>query len=134
MEDCAKDWIRDRIEDGTIPHNPLIHGSKAKRPARLWARFKSQFHLLICTNDRRHSKLRKQMEKTGSQLQIAVTAAIGASIGPRIGVPATAVLVPLGAICLLILAGVGKQVFCDEATASMTLGDAGDLEGTNYRV
>lgn len=76
-----------------------------------WELVKREFHVFLCTRNKKYAKLRSQLTKASHPTQTAVVATIAAAVAASLGVVAGAI-VPLVALCLLALLRVGKEAFC----------------------
>jgi hypothetical protein len=81
-------------------------------PPQFWKNLKEEFRLLVCTNDKKYKSLRKQLGSNAGRSQTVIVSTISAAMAHSIGVTA-GVLVPFCALCLLALARLGKEAFCD---------------------
>ena len=79
-----------------------------ERPTYL-ARVKKEFHILICTNDKRYASLRRSFSKKESQTVIVATLVGG--IADYLGISA-ATVTPIVALSLLTFLQVGVNVYC----------------------
>jgi hypothetical protein len=113
MEQCGR-WLSRVMVDRYIDNNQ----------GDFWGRFKDEFYILVCTNDKKYSDLRRQITQYGGKSQVALTSAISAAMAVNLGVTVTAVLVPLCAICLLVILRLGRNTFCGRAPVTLTLVDA----------
>jgi hypothetical protein len=76
-----------------------------------WEKLKHEFKLLICTVDERYADLRATLAASASKTQTGVVSSIAAAMAAQFGVVA-GLLVPFVALCLIVLARVGKEAFC----------------------
>ena len=83
---------------------------------RYWARVTTELHILICTNDKKYSGLRRELNKHGSATQTAIVSNIAAALAVSLGFT-VAVLVPFVAMGLLGLVRVGANAWCAGRTA-----------------
>jgi hypothetical protein len=79
-----------------------------KRPPYL-ERVKKEFHILICTNDKRYASLRRAFSRRESQVVIVGTLASGIAESLWISV---AVTTPIVAGCLLGFVQMGINAYC----------------------
>ena len=84
-----------------------------------WQRFKNEFRLLLCADDKKYASLRKELSQYGGRAQLAIVSTIAASIAASVGVTVGA-LVPLCAICLIAVLKMGKEAFCKAETLDVT--------------
>jgi len=80
-------------------------------PRNLWKEFKDEFHLFLCTNDRKYSKLRKDLQSKGSKTTTVVVSLISASLAQHFGTSA-GLIVPFCALCLYTVFKVGVNAYC----------------------
>jgi len=110
--------------DHTMVHyktfNLSVGAQKVDKPgdkSSIWKQIKQEFYNLICTKDRRYSKVRSKLFATTKQLSntavLAVSAVIAKSIGVVVGVVSGAV-----AALLFALATMGLTVYCKVASNS----------------
>jgi hypothetical protein len=76
-----------------------------------WEKLKHEFKLLICTVDERYAELRAKLTASANKTQTGVVSSIAAAMAAQFGVIA-GLLVPFVALCLIVLARVGKEAFC----------------------
>jgi len=76
-----------------------------------WRSLKHEFHLLVCTDDKKYAALRKQLEGFGKHADKAVVAAIATAMASVVGVLAS-VLASFVAILLIAFLKLGKEAFC----------------------
>lgn len=85
---------------------------KDKRPPKkYWLLVKHEFHLFLCTNDRKYGKLRRKLRSYGKKSEAMVISLIAAAIGSSIGVMA-GVIAGFCAVCLYGVVKMGKEAFC----------------------
>jgi hypothetical protein len=87
----------------------------------LWNSVRQEMHLLCCTNDKKYTKLRKQLTSRSGKSQLTITAAIACFISTYVGIVPSTVLTPLCAIMLLAVLGLGKEVVCQRLLMPVTL-------------
>jgi hypothetical protein len=81
------------------------------RSPEYWNSLKTEFHILLCTKNRKYASVRKSLSKSGDKTQLTIVSAISAAVGGSFGVVAGS-LVPLCAICLIAVLKMGKEAFC----------------------
>jgi hypothetical protein len=86
-------------------------GREHRRMVHYWPKFKEEMRLLICTEDKKYSAVRKELTTTGTKSQAVILSTISAAIAPQLGVIA-GVAVPLCGITLVAIAKVGKNALC----------------------
>jgi hypothetical protein len=79
--------------------------------SNLWEQAKTEFRVLVCTNDPRYASVRKQAAKLSPNQTTAFVSCLSAGLGAVIGVSAT-VLAPLIGLLLLTLIRLGMETFC----------------------
>ena len=83
-----------------------------KEPLRdYWSSVKKEVFLLLCTKDRKYSKIRSQISRKGKSATLYVLSAISAWLATVIGAP-LAMLTPLVAALLLAISKVGLNAWC----------------------
>jgi hypothetical protein len=63
-----------------------------------WSKLKIEFRILVCTDDKKYSSLRRQMKASSGKSQTVIVSAIAAAMAAHVGVIA-GVLVPFCALC-----------------------------------
>jgi hypothetical protein len=86
-----------------------------------WERLKHEFHLLICTNDKKYRTLRKKINASEHNSEIAVVGMISAAVAAQVG-PLAGALIPFCAICLTAVVKLGKEAFCREERLDIRVG------------
>jgi hypothetical protein len=126
LENAARKVAFEMAKKGLIPHRLLpfapprtthritkdgkIAGTRGSRKS-LWPLVYDEFHLLICTNDKKYAKLRKSLGKSGEKTTFAIVTAISVAIGEYIHV-GVAICAPFISLLLLTAMEIGKNVFC----------------------
>lgn len=84
-----------------------------KRPKYqgLWKGIKNEFHLLLCTNDKKYAAARKTLDKEGGKTTLTIVGTIAAAISPYVGTIAAA-CIPFVTMLLLVCLDVGRNAFC----------------------
>jgi hypothetical protein len=77
----------------------------------LWVRVKQEFRILICTNNKRYSTLRKQFAAIGTKSQTTIVSLFSVAIGKAVGV-AAAVITPFVVLGLKAILQVGQEAYC----------------------
>jgi hypothetical protein len=77
-----------------------------------WVRLKDEFRLLLCTKDKKYNSLRKELSTASKKSQTAIVSMIAVAMASQFGVISGA-LVPFCALCLIAVARLGKEAFCD---------------------
>lgn len=85
-----------------------------------WRAVRREVHTLVCTQDKKYSDLRKQIERLGAKSQTALVSTIAAAVASYIGV-AAGILVPMCALVLLAILRVGKNAFCAQAELNIPI-------------
>jgi len=91
-----------RAIDGTV-----LYASWPK----YWEELKAEFRLLICTNNPKYRKLRRELNSATGKSQTAIVSAIAAAMAGQFGVIA-GILVPFCALILMTIIRIGTQTFC----------------------
>lgn len=89
-------------------------GSLGLGPGPLWRAFKTEMHLLICTQDPKYAALREAIAQQTARSQMPVVSAIAVFVGSEIGV-AAGVLTPFCALFLAWALKVGQETTCRAA-------------------
>lgn len=76
-----------------------------------WQALKKEFRILLCTNDKKYQKLRRNLAKSHDKAQLAIVSTISAAVASSVGVIAGA-LVPVCAMLLIAVLKLGKEAFC----------------------
>jgi len=80
-------------------------------PKKYWEQVKKEMYLLICTEDEKYIKLRKEIAKATKKSGASITAVVAATLGDLLGVEAT-LLTGFCAIALFGVAKIGKEAYC----------------------
>jgi hypothetical protein len=86
-----------------------------------WVAFKKEFHILLCSKDKKYQKLRSNLAKSNEKGLLAVVWEISDAIAGSLGVVAGE-LVPICAICLIAVLKLGKETFCHAKTLDVRVG------------
>jgi hypothetical protein len=89
-------------------------------PPRYWWRLKEEFKSFVCGRNKRYASLKKKLAASANKSQTALVSTIAAGMAAQFGV-AAGVLVPFVALCLVVLARVGKEAFCATVEWDMPL-------------
>ena len=84
---------------------------ESRPPKKYWEAVKSEIRILICTDDEKYSKLRKQLTLEGEKGTKSIVAIISAFIGSVLGVEAT-MLTGFCAVSLYAISKIGKEAYC----------------------
>ena len=87
----------------------------SKADIKYWAAVKKEFVTLLCTDDKRYSKLRNKL-KTTSNLSIGY---IAAKFAPQLGVESKAI-VGFCAVCAYFALKIHKEAFCQKMAEEET--------------
>src|SRR5258708_1517562 len=88
---------------------PILIGEKQTKP--YWTRLKHEFHLLICTTDKKYADLRRKIESEGGKTRTTIVALIAAGVAGTVGV-AWGALVPFVALLMVAVMRLGKNAYC----------------------
>jgi len=80
-------------------------------PKEWWPKVKQEFHIFLCTDDKKYEKLRKQLKSSARATSTTILPSITAAIGSTLGFPAGAIT-GLVALCLYGLLKIGKEAYC----------------------
>jgi hypothetical protein len=80
-------------------------------PKEWWPKVKYEFHVFLCTDDKRYEDLRKKLNESVSATSTTILSAISAAIGCSLGFEAGAI-VGLVAVCLYAVIKIGKEAYC----------------------
>lgn len=80
-------------------------------PQQYWNKVKEEFRLLICTKDKKYTKLRNEIKKHKGKATTLILTSITAYLAPIIGAPLAA-LTPFVAVILYGIAEVGTNAWC----------------------
>lgn len=94
-----------------VAHAAIKPPEDKRPPKKYWSLFKREFLLFLCTNDRKYSQLRRKLRSYGRKSETLVVSLIAAAIGSSMGV-AAGVVAGFSAVCLYLLAKLGKEAFC----------------------
>ena len=83
-------------------------------PKEWWPKVKYEFHVFLCTDDKKYENLRKKLADSGSATSTTILSAISAAIGSSLGFEAGAII-GLMAVCIYGLIKIGKEAYCDIA-------------------
>lgn len=81
------------------------------RKRAYWKQVKWEFHLFLCTDEKKYAGLRGALHKKGSCATTVVISTISAALAAKIGTVA-GVITPLVAVCLYAVARIGINAFC----------------------
>ncbi|ADZ89703.1 hypothetical protein GV054_02080 [Marinomonas mediterranea] len=84
---------------------------ESRPPKKYWEAVKSEICTIICTDDEKYLKLRKQLMLEGEKGTKSIVAIISAFIGSVLGVEAT-LLTGFCAVSLYAILKVGKEAYC----------------------
>lgn len=76
-----------------------------------WEKLKHEFKLLVCTSDSKYTEVRQRLASSADKTQATAVSTIAAVMGAQFGVVA-GLIVPFVALCLIVLARLGKEAFC----------------------
>jgi hypothetical protein len=93
-------------------------------PDWYWRELKREVKIFICTSDKKYADLRKRLSTSADKSQTAIVSAIAAGMAAQFGVVA-GLLVPFIALCLVVLARIGKEAFCTTLEWNMPLHASG---------
>lgn len=91
--------------------HPDIPQKKGRRDVFFFEKLEDEFHLFLCSHDRRYAKLKRDLAQQGGKSQTVIVSAISAAVAAQLGAAIGAV-VPLIAICLITLLKLGKEAYC----------------------
>jgi len=80
-------------------------------PKEWWPKVKEEFHVFLCTDDKKYDDLRKKLKSSASATSTTILTSIAAAIGSTLGFEAGAI-VGLVALCLYALLKMGKEAYC----------------------
>lgn len=86
-------------------------GAQFAFPPAYWQNLKNEFRLLVCTNDKKYSSLRKELGLENQRSQTVIVSMIAVALAHSVGV-AAGTLTPFCALCLLALGRMGKEALC----------------------
>lgn len=81
-------------------------------PKKYWDCVKAEVFLLVCTNDKKYAKLRKQLNDSAARAQTPVVWLVASGIAATLGISA-AVVAGLCAAALYGIVKVGKEAYCE---------------------
>jgi putative SOS response-associated peptidase YedK len=113
MDRCGDSYC-DKTSPGGLP--PPRSG--------FWKRFKEEFRIFACTDDKKYADLRQKLKRMQGKSQLVVTSAVAGVMAAHLGVVAATALTPLCAICFLVILRLGREAFCSGAPITLKLGDA----------
>jgi hypothetical protein len=122
LADCGRVWCERAVFEQGIGRAPDTYEEdtldtfegKISRTQSLWDSFKTEFRLLVCTDDKKYKDLRARIAKmTGHKNQLAIMSAVAAEMGVHMGVTVATILVPLCATCFLAAPRTGRTILCD---------------------
>ena len=79
-----------------------------------WPKVKYEFHVFLCTDDKKYENLRKKLADSGGTTSATILSTISAAIGSSLGFEAGAIT-GLVAVCIYGLIKIGKEAYCDIA-------------------
>jgi len=130
MDDCASEWhkkiypkiqcitreklnFRKRLTTGKRDEGHITYIEDFESGNKLWEQVRLEMYLLICTDDKKYTNLRRQISPwTGQKSQLAYVSAVASGLAPHTGVVIATVLTPLTAICILATIRVGREILC----------------------
>jgi hypothetical protein len=115
LQETYREATKERLEGLTIDQvgeQVSNHQDEPSRPS-MWVMFKEEFHLLLCTNDPKYNDVRKGLGGAAGKSQTAIISMVSAAVAVNLGMIA-ATAVPLSALCLLAIARMGKNAFCNK--------------------
>ena len=77
----------------------------------LWDAVKTEFRILVCTDDAKYGDIRAAAGKLKSEHTSALVAMLSASLGAAIGVAAS-VIAPILSLLLLMVVRIGVEAYC----------------------
>ncbi len=80
-------------------------------PKEWWPKVKYEFHVFLCTDDKKYKDLRKKLKESASVTSTTILSTIAAAIGNSLGFEAGAI-VGLVAVCLYGVIKIGKEAYC----------------------
>lgn len=97
----------------------LIKGYSKRAQAQLppkdwWPRVKEEFHIFLCTDEKRYEELREKLQDSANATSVTILSVISAAIGNSLGFEA-GVIVGLVAVCLYAVIKIGKEAYCATA-------------------
>jgi hypothetical protein len=124
QEDAGKSyfWQHGISRDFTVEGiGGRLDGPAMAYTPQLWNEFKKEFHIFLCTKNRKYTSLRKRLSKSGTNTQLAIVSSISAAVGGSFGVVAGS-LIPVCAICLIAVLKMGKEAFCEAKELNVKVG------------
>ena len=85
--------------------------TKPRKYPNMYEGIKAEIHLLVCTDDKKYAKLRKDLAKHESKATMTIVGIIAASVSSVLGI-AVGMCVPFIAYILLVILSVGTNAFC----------------------
>ncbi len=79
--------------------------------SRYWDQVKKEIRILLCTKDRKYTKLRKNLDAYAVHSKQTIVAIVAAGIGSSIGI-AGGIITGLVAIALFAIARIGISAYC----------------------
>jgi hypothetical protein len=76
-----------------------------------WEAFRREFHIFLCTDDKKYAELKRRLATAADKSQTAMVSTISAGVAGSIGL-VPALLVPVCAMCLIAVLKMGKEAFC----------------------
>jgi hypothetical protein len=80
----------------------------------------AEFKELICKRTRKYARLRKQISAHGAEGKMLIIGTISGVIGSNLGLAAGAAT-PYVALCILVMAKVAKEVFCEKSLSQLKI-------------
>ncbi len=80
-------------------------------PKEWWPKVKYEFHVFLCTDDKKYRDLRKKLRESGNVTSTTILTMISAAIGSSLGFEA-GFIVGLVAVCLYAVIKIGKEAYC----------------------
>ena len=79
--------------------------------AGLWDAIKTEFRILVCTDDAKYGDIREAAGKLRGEHTSALVAMLAAALGAAIGVAAS-VIAPILSLLLLVVVRIGVEAYC----------------------
>jgi hypothetical protein len=82
-----------------------------------WSQVCREFRKLVCTKDRKYAAVRRKVDSAGDSAATLIVGTVSAAVAGELGTT-PGLLTPFCMLCLLCLAKVGKEAFCEIGAAS----------------
>ena len=82
-----------------------------KKKKAYWGKVKEEIRILLCTKNKKYSRLRTELESYGENTKHTVVALVSSAIGSSIGV-ASGIITGLVAIALFAVVRIGISAYC----------------------